>query len=102
MCLQVVLDALQQRDSRFLERCLSDKRFSGRSRHFIGRKKSELGSKHARLHPTRMDCGWWLSSQTQTQEKWKLILAAAEIAGMKVVRQKMWRSEQKASVKVGF
>ena len=51
-----------------------------------------------------MDSGWWLSSQTQTQEKWAMILAAAKIAGMSVEHGDMWQAEGEgiAQTEVGF
>ena len=46
--------------------------------------------------------GWWLCQQTQTQEKWKFILAAAEIAGMSVQEGTTWQAEGVAKAEVGF
>lgn len=110
-CLKIVLEALQQRDRRFFEQCWGDPRFHKRrgNSHYIARNQSDLGSKHFRKDATQLCDSWWLSNQTQTREKWKLIEAAAAVAGLKVdVRGKKWyaetSTEQKgnASEMVGF
>ena len=103
-CLPLVLNALQKRDKSFLDRCLADPRFSKRrGSRYIGRRREDLGSDDFRRYATPLDNGWWLSAaRTQTQEKWKLILAAAEIAGMSVSHGEMWQAETNARIKVGF
>lgn len=101
-CLKVVLDVLQKTDESFLTRCRTDPRFHGKTTHYIGKTRRDLGTEHYRLYPTELDSGWLLSSQTQTQEKWALILAAAEIAGMSVQPGEMWQAEENAKTEVGF
>lgn len=104
-CLKVVLEALQQRDRRFLRKCEKDSRFHkrGGNNHYIARNKAGLGSEHFQKYPLTMDNGWFLSTQTQNQEKWKLILAAADVAGLEVrVDGKMWQAERRSKREVGF
>ena len=103
-CLPVVMEALQQRDPRFLWRCVRNQRFrkNGKSR-YITRNQSALGSEHFSKYATKMNNGWWLSTRTQTQEKWKLVHAAANIAGMEVkVDGEMWQAERRGNKEVGF
>lgn len=106
-CLQIVLEALQQRNSSFLRRCSADERFRkrGMSR-YIARTKPGLGSEAFRkwasaLHrspASRSRNGWWLSNKTQTREKWKLIEAAADVAKLDIeVRGKRWKAEEIAA-----
>ena len=103
--LKIVLEELQQRDPTFLERCWYGERFrkEGKSR-YIARKRSGLGSKSFRSSATKLNSGWYLAGgKVQIQEKWQLILAAAEIAGFRVkVVGKKWQAETNANIKVGF
>lgn len=101
-CLKVVLETLQRRDRNFLKRCRADERFRGVSRHIVGRRLKDLGSENAQRNAKPMVDGWWLCQQTQTQEKWKFILAAAEIAGMSVQEGTTWQAEGVAKAEVGF
>ena len=103
-CLKIVLEELQQRDRRFLERCEKDQRFHrrGGNSHYIARSESDLGNERFRKHAWEIRGGWWLSNQTHTPEKWKLILAAADVAGLKVeVDGKRWQPEE-GKHEVGF
>ena len=103
-CLPIVMEALQQRDPRFLWRCVGNPRFrkNGESR-YIARSQSALGSENFSKYATKMNNGWWLSTKTQTREKWNLIIAAADIAGVEVkVDGEMWQAERRGNVKVGF
>ena len=100
-----MLEALQQRDRRFLRKCEKDSRFHkrGGNNYYIARNKAGLGSEHFQKYPLTMDNGWFLSTQTQNQEKWKLILAAADVAGLEVrVDGKMWQAERRSKREVGF
>ena len=100
---KLVFDELQRRDGRFLSRCDKDPRFHGRKNHFIARSIAGLGSEDFQQYPLRIGSGWWMSTQTQTRQKWKLMLAAAEIAGMRVdVDGEYWQAEAQSNVKVGF
>ena len=102
-CLPKVLQALQQRDRRFLKRCSDDPRFHGRKRHYIARSESGLGTRPSREYAWEICDGWWLTNQTENQLKWRLICAAADVAGLKVeVNGKMWYAEKTARVPVGF
>ena len=101
-CLKAVLDVLQRSDKNFLARCRADPRFRGRTTCYIGQRRQDLGTKAFSEYATKLDSGWLLSSQTQTQEKWALILAAAEIAGMSVHPGEMWQAEDNARTEVGF
>lgn len=101
-CLKVVLDVLQKTDESFLTRCRADPRFHGETTHYIGKTRRDLGTEAFGAYATKLDSGWLLSSQTQTQDKWALILAAAEIAGMSVQHGEMWQAEENAKTKVGF
>lgn len=105
-CLKIVLEDLAQRDSGFLKRCWDDPRFHtrGRRTHYIARSRSDLGSEHFGISAKELNSGWWLAGQTQTQRKWQLICAAADIAGLRVrVKGTMWQAEgQLGANKVGF
>ena len=103
---KIVFDELQRRDKSFLCRCDKDPRFHKRKRHFIARKRKDLGTPHSEKYANRIGDRWgWMSAQTQTQEKWQLIQWAAEVAKLRVeVKRlgKLWKAETKARVKVGF
>ena len=82
-CLVLVIEELQRQDPGFLELCWKDSRFRRAERtHFIARAKEKLGTEHFQSEAREMDNGWWLSMQTQTQKKWELLEAAADIAKM--------------------
>ena len=102
-CLKVVLEALHQRDRRFFGKCWRDPRFHkrGGNSHYIARNQSDLGSKHFRKDATKLRDNWWLSNQTQTGQKWRLIEAAAAVADLKVVPGQMWQAEKNGK-EVGF
>ena len=103
-CLKIVLDELDQRDSGFLERCSTDADFQRGSSRYIAQTASGLGSLDK--SPKRLNNGWYLGGGgAQTKEKWKLILAAARIAGFRIkVDGKRWQAETKTSGtdEVGF
>ena len=114
-CMQLVLEKLQEQNPSFLERCWDDSRFHkrGMRTHFIARTKEELGNERFRNYAKQMDNDWWLPTQTQTQEKWKVVEAAAAVAGMEVVHRakgqhgrevkgKFWKAEKRARKLVGF
>ncbi len=114
-CMKLVLEKLQEQDPSFLERCWDDSRFhrKGRRTHFVARTKAELGSEGFRKHAIPMDNDWWLPTQTQTQEKWKVVEAAADVAGVEIVHRakgqhgrevkgKFWQAEKRAKKLVGF
>ena len=114
-CMKLVLEKLQEQDSGFLEKCWDDSRFhrKGRRTHFVARTKAELGSEGFRKYAIPMDNDWWLPTQTQTQEKWKVVEAAADVAGMEIVHRakgqhgrevkgKFWQAEKDARKLVGF
>lgn len=106
-CLQIVLEALQQRHSNFLRHCSSDQRFRKRGvSRYVARTRQGLGSKAFRewaspLHrspASQSPNGWWLSNKTQTREKWKLVEAAADVAKLEIeVRGKRWKAEEIAA-----
>lgn len=100
---KLVLDELQSRDSSFLDRCDKDRRFHGKKRRFIARNKKDLGT-HSEKCAQEIGGGWgWMSVQTQTQQKWKLIQWAAEVAKLCVkVKGECWVAEARSRVKVGF
>lgn len=100
-CLPLVLKALQQRDQGFLKRCSEDPRFHGRTRHYIARSESGLGTRPSREYAWEVCDGWWLTNQTENQLKWRLICAAADVAGLKVeVNGKMWYAEKTGRVQL--
>lgn len=103
---RLILDELQSRDSSFLDRCDKDRRFHGKKRRFIARNKKDLGARATRSQKSaqKIGDGWgWMSAQTQTQQKWKLIQWAAEIAKLRVeVKGECWVAEARSRVKVGF
>ena len=109
---KIVFDELQRRDTTFLSRCNDDKSFHRIKTHFIAPTVGGLGSTHFQKYAKPIGNGWWMATQTQTGEKWNLILAAAKIAGLGVdVEGKCWVAEgrsregnprRRASVKVGF
>ena len=113
-CLKIVLEALQQEDQRFLAKCEKDRRFHrGKNSHYIAQREAGLGNKRFREYSQPIgESGWFFSTHTQTQEKWKLIEAAADVAGLKVevkrllrgklVNGKMWQAETRARREVGF
>lgn len=103
-CLTIVLDVLQQGDRDFLARCRDDPSFHRGESCYVGRRPRDLGPRKSfREYPQRLESGWLLSSQTQTQQKWELVLAAARIAGMSIRTGKRWRAEGGTSrVEVGF
>ena len=114
-CMKLVLEKLQERDPSFLGQCWRDPRFKkkrGESR-YVARTEAELGSKGFRKYAIPMDNDWWLPTQTQTQEKWKVVEAAADVAGIEIVCRakgqhgrevegKLWQAERRAKIKVGF
>ena len=103
-CLEIVLNELQRRDSKFLERCSTDADFQRRNSRYIAQAKLGLGS--LKRSSRQLNSGWHLGGGgAKTKEKWKLILAAARIAGFSVkVDGKMWQAEggNTGAVKVGF
>ena len=103
-CLAIVLNELQRRDSKFLERCSTDADFQRRNSRYIAQTKLGLGS--LKRSSRQLNSGWHLGGGgAKTKEKWKLILAAARIAGFSVkVDGKMWQAEggNTGAVKVGF
>ena len=103
-CLKLVLEKLQEQDPSFLERCSHDPRFHRSERtHFVARTVEKLGNQRFQKYAIQMDNDWWLPTQTQTQEKWAVVCAAAEIAGMEVVVEgEHWRAEERAQRQVGF
>lgn len=103
-CLKVVFDVLQQKDPSFLRQCRRHRDFRRDQTRHVARNPQGLGTAAHRKDPTLMGSGWWLSSQTQTQEKWAMILAAAKIAGMSVEHGDMWQAEGEgiAQTEVGF
>ncbi len=92
---KLVFDELQRRDKSFLRRCNKDSRFHRQTTHFIARSEEGLGgSERYRKFAQEIGSGWWMAAQTTTPEKWKLILWAAENAGLRVdVEGKYWRRE---------
>ena len=100
----LVIEELQRQDPGFLELCWKDSRFRRAERtHFIARAKEKLGTEHFQSEAREMDNGWWLSMQTQTQKKWELLEAAADIAKMDVIVEgERWQAEETARLEVGF
>ncbi len=103
-CLEIVLNELQRRDSNFLERCSTDASFWRGESRYIAQTETDLGALNK--SPKRLDSGWYLGGGgAMTKEKWKLVLAAARIAGYSVkVDGKMWQAEGggTGAVEVGF
>ena len=99
---KLVFDELQRRDESFLTRCNNDDRFHRKTTHFIARRKRGLGSKRFRKYPQKIGNGWWMAVQTTTPEKWKLILWAAENAGLRVDVEGEYWSRKAKDMKVGF
>ena len=102
--MKIVLDELQRRDDSFLGKCDKDEEFHRDMTHFIARTKEGLGTRHFRRYAKKIGDGWgWMSTQTQTQEKWELIQRAAKNAKLRVkVKGEYWEAESNARVKVGF
>ena len=115
-CMTLVLEKLQEQDPSFLERCWGDSRFHkrGMRTHFIAKTKKQLSDHDGfRKYAKPMDNGWWLPTQTQTREKWKVVCAAADVAGMDIVHRAkgehgrevegtLWQAENRATIEVGF
>lgn len=103
-CLEIVLNELQRRDSDFLKRCSTDARFRCGESRYIAQAETDLEALNR--SPKRLDSGWYLGGGgAKTKEKWKLVLAAASIAGFCVkVDGKMWQAEGggTGAVEVGF
>ena len=99
---KLVFDELQRRDESFLTRCNNDDRFHRKTTHFIARRKRDLGSERFRKYPQKIGNGWWMAVQTTTPEKWKLILWAAENAGLRVDVEGEYWSRKAKDMKVGF
>ena len=100
---RLVLRALHREDASFLRRCDEDPRFHGKKTHLIARSKDGLGTRQYQEYAKEICDGWWMSTQTQTREKWETVKWAAEVAGLQVeVEGKYWRAEAKSKVKVGF
>jgi len=101
---KLVLDELQRQDGSFLPRCDKDPRFHRNQTHFIARNKEDLGTPHSQKYAKKIGDGWgWMSTQTQTQEKWELIQWAAEKAKLRIeVKGEYWEAESKSRVEVGF
>ena len=100
---KLVFDELQRRDKSFLRRCNKDSKFHRKTTHFIARSREGLGgSKRNQRYAQQIGSGWWMATQTDTPKKWKLILWAAKIAGLRVdVEGECWRREG-YSCDVGF
>lgn len=99
----LVFTELQRRDKDFLPRCGEDSRFGTRARRFVARTRQGLGSKANQKYAKELGDGWWMSTQTQTREKWNLIEWGAAVAGLRVdVEGEGWQAESKTNVRVGF
>ena len=99
----LVFEELQRRDKDFLPKCGEDVRFGGGKNRFVASSKKGLGTEAYQKDAVQLENRWWMSTQTQTREKWKFIELGAEIAGLRVtVKGKRWQAEANAKVKVGF
>jgi len=97
-----VFNELQRRDENFLPMCCEDDRFDRGGTRFIADNIDGLGTRDFREYPHKIGDRWWMSTQTQTQDKWELVELAAEIAELQIVTGKYWKAEAKSRVKVGF
>ena len=98
-----VFEELQRRDSDFLKRCHLDRRFRGNQNRYIAKKRKRLGHTSIRESAEKMSNGWWIRANLQTQKKWELVLAAADIAKLSVgVKGQYWAAEKKYRIEVGF
>ena len=102
-CLEFVLTELQKRDSDFSRRCLQDERFKSKPS-CVAQTEGELKKRGVKI--TKISNGLWLAiGRMETQQKWELMCAAAETAGMTLDVAnggELWEAETKARMEVGF
>ncbi len=97
-----VFNELQRRDESFLPTCCEDDRFDRGGTRFVSGNKDGLGTPDFKKYSHKIGDRWWISTKTQTQDKWELVVLAAKIAKLQIVTGKYWKAEATSRVKVGF